>query len=244
MEKNTRILIVEDDMIIAANLSLQLSQLGYEITGIESRGEEAVVHARLNPPDLILMDVNLKGTLDGIETAKKIHEVRNVPIIYLTANNDEATFNRAKSTRPKAFISKPFNKLNLQRNVALVVEHIDSEKNGNGSETADVAVLNDRVFIRHQGKMIKLMLDQILYIEADRNYCKLATSIGDYLVVCTLKTIEHELDPTKFVRVHRSFMVNLSKLDVVAESHLEISRKTIPVSKSYKEQLMARLHML
>ncbi len=242
MEDKTRILIVEDDMIIAANLSLQLSQLGYEITGIESRGEEAVVHAQLNPPDLILMDVNLKGSLDGVETVRQIHQNRSIPVIYLTANNDEATFNRAKSTRPKAFISKPFNKLNLQRNVALVVEQLESQNDSITSR--DVAVLNDRVFIRHQGKMIKLMLDQILYIEADRNYCKLATTIGEYLVVCTLKTIEQELDPTQFIRVHRSFMVNLSKLDVVADSHLEISRKTIPVSKSYKEQLMARLHML
>lgn len=244
MKKKTRILIVEDDMIIAANLSLQLNQLGYEITGIESRGEEAVVHSKLNPPDLILMDVNLKGTLDGIETIQEIHKFQHIPVIYLTANNDEATFNRAKNTCPKAFIAKPFNKLNLQRNVALVVEQFKAELNGKGAETGDVAVLNDRVFIRHQGKMIKLLLEEILYIEADRNYCRLATTSGDYLVVCTLKTIEQELDPSQFVRVHRSFMVNLSKLDVVADGHLEISRKTIPISKSYKEQLIARLHML
>ena len=244
METKSRILIVEDDMIIAANLSLQLSQLGYEITGIESRGEEAVVHAQLNPPDLILMDVNLKGTLDGIETVQKIQETQQIPVIYLTANNDEATFNRAKATRPRAFISKPFNKLNLQRTVALVGEQLSIPVKANGQQTGDVAILNDRVFIRHQGKMIKLLLDHILYIEADRNYCKITTDSGDYLVVCTLKNIEQELDPAKFVRVHRSFMVNLSKLDVVAEGHLEIARKTIPISKSYKEHLMARLHTL
>lgn len=244
METKSRILIVEDDMIIAANLSLQLSQLGYEITGIESRGEEAIVHTQLNPPDLILMDVNLKGLLDGIETVKKIQETQQIPVIYLTANNDEATFNRAKDTRPRAFISKPFNKLNLQRTVALVGEQIKVPERRNGQETDKVAILNDRVFIRHQGKMIKLLLDHILYIEADRNYCKITTDSGDYLVVCTLKNIEQELDPSKFVRVHRSFMVNLSKLDVVAEGHLEIARKTIPISKTYKEQLMARLHTL
>ena len=244
MEQKKRILIVEDDMIIAANLSLQLSQLDYEITGIESRGEEAVVHAQLNPPDLMLMDINLKGALDGIATVKKIHEKQDIPIIYLTANNDEATFNRAKSTCPKAYISKPFNKLDLQRTVALVVEQIRSQKRAEKQQNGEVAVLNDRVFIRHNGKMIKLLLDQILYVEADRNYCKLATTTGDYLVVCTLKNIEAELDPSRFVRVHSSFIVNLSKLDVVADGHLEIARKIIPISKSYKDQLMARLHTL
>lgn len=244
MEQKKRILIVEDDMIIAANLSLQLSQLNYEITGIESRGEEAILHAQLNPPDIILMDINLKGALDGIETAGKIHEFQAIPVIYLTANNDEATFNRAKNTCPRAFISKPFNKLDLQRTVALVAEQVRSASDTAIQQNGEVAVMNDRVFIRHNGKMIKLLLEQILYIEADRNYCKLVTTTGEYLVVCTLKTIEGELDTARFVRVHRSFMVNLAKLDVVAEGHLEIARKTIPISKSYKEQLMARLHTL
>ncbi len=244
MENTKRILIVEDDMIIAANLSLQLSQLSYEITGIESRGEEAILHAQVNPPDIILMDINLRGALDGIETARKIRDYQDIPIIYLTANNDEATFNRAKDTCPRAFISKPFNRLDLQRTIALVAEQIRSDSDGKKQDNGEVAVLNDRVFIRHNGRMIKLLLEQILYIEADRNYCKLVTTSGEYLVVCTLKTIEGELDTSRFVRVHRSFMVNLAKLDVVAESHLEIARKTIPISKSYKEQLMARLHTL
>ena len=134
--------------------------------------------------------------------------------------------------------------MDLQRTIALVAEQIRSDSDGEKQDKGEVAVLNDRVFIRHNGRMIKLLLEQILYIEADRNYCKLVTTSGEYLVVCTLKTIEGELDTSRFVRVHRSFMVNLAKLDVVAESHLEIARKTIPISKSYKEQLMARLHTL
>ena len=77
MDNKKRILIVEDDMIIAANLSLQLSQLSYEITGIESRGEEAILHAQVNPPDIILMDINLRGALDGIETARKIRDYQD-----------------------------------------------------------------------------------------------------------------------------------------------------------------------
>ena len=107
MNRKFRILIVEDDMIIAANLSLQLTKLGYEVTGIESRGEEALYHAQANGPDIVLMDVNLKGEWDGIETVRRIQETRDIPIVYLTANNDENTFLRAKSTHPHAFISIP-----------------------------------------------------------------------------------------------------------------------------------------
>src|SRR5680860_1389495 len=82
MEDTVRILIVEDDMIIGANLSLQLVNLGYEITGIESRGEEALAHALANTPDIILMDINLKGKLNGIDTVSAIQTEKDIPIIY------------------------------------------------------------------------------------------------------------------------------------------------------------------
>lgn len=243
LEKSVRILIVEDDMIIGANLSLQLIQLGYEVTGIESRGEEAIVHALANTPDIILMDINLKGMLNGIETVSAIQAKMDIPIIYLTANSDEATFSKAKKTRPKAFITKPFNKLNLQRTIALVVEQLRETKNGRTSLPV-VEIMNDRIFIRHNGKLEKLLLEDILYVEADRNYCTIKTGAAAYVLSSTLKTMEEKLPPTVFTRVHRSYMVNITKLDIVAEGHLEIGRKVIPLSKTYKELLFGRLRMV
>lgn len=232
-------------MIIAANLSLQLTKLGYEVTGIESRGEEAVHHALVNSPDIVLMDVNLKGDLDGIETVNIIRQRSDVGVVYLTANNDEATFGRAKATQPQAFISKPFHKLNLQRTIALVAEQlVESSEPELPRSSNSFEVMDDRIFVRHGGKMVKILLDHILYVEADRNYCNIVTENGDYLVVSTLKSIENRLRNGNFIRVHRSFLVNISKLDSLAESHLEIRRKTIPVSRSYKESLMGRLQTI
>ena len=242
MEK-ARILIVEDDMIIAANLSLQLTNLGYEITGIESRGEEAIGHVRTNAPDLLLMDVNLKGSLSGIATVKAIQEFCDIPVIYVTANSNEATFNKAKETHPKAFISKPFNKLELQRNIELVVEQI-AEKSQKPKFSAGIEVLGDRIFVRHQGKMEKLLLDDIQFIEADRNYSTIVTDVGRFTLTSTLKTMEEKLPKSHLVRVHRSYIVNISKLDVVADHHLEIGRKVIPLSKSHKELLMRRIQTI
>lgn len=242
--KNTiRILIVEDDMIIGANLSLQLTHLGYEVTGIESLGEEAVAHALSNTPDIILMDINLKGAMNGIATVVAIQDKIDIPIIYLTANSDDATFSAAKKTHPKAFITKPFNKLNLQRTIALVVEQLGDHANGR-KNLEQIEVLKDRIFVRHNGKMAKLLLADILYVEADRNYCTITTNAAAYVLSSTLKTMEEKLPSSQFLRVHRSYMVNLSKLDVVAEGHLEIGRKVIPLSKSYKELLYGRIHMI
>jgi DNA-binding LytR/AlgR family response regulator len=244
MGSKTRVLIVEDDMIIAANISLQLSKLGYEITGIESRGEEAINHARLNTPDLVLMDINLKGSIDGIETAFAMQTNTDIPIVYITANNDEATFEKAKKTHPFAFIAKPINMRALHRTLSLVQEQIN-RRNKNESEKEEIIeFLNDRIFIRHHGQMIKLLLEEILFVEADRNYCHIITSKQTYLLTATLKVMHDKLPSSIFVRVHRSYIVNITQLDVVAESHVEINRKVIPLSKSYKESLLRHLQTI
>ncbi|WP_425237559.1 LytR/AlgR family response regulator transcription factor [Ulvibacterium sp.] len=245
MTDKIRILVVEDDMIIAANISLQLTNLGYEVTGIETKGEGAILNANVNPPDIILMDINLRGTLDGVQTAQTIQKKADIPIIYLTANTDEASFLRAKETRPLAFITKPFIKLNLQRTIALAVERLrENEGKKEFGEKMDLQILDDRIFVRHNGKMAKLLLDDILYIEADRNYCTIVTTISNYVLASTLKTMQESLPASKFVRVHRSYMVNIAKLDVVGENHLEIGRIVIPFSKSQREFLLGRLHTI
>ena len=115
MNNLIKILIVEDEMIIGAKISMQLTSLGYEVTAILPRGEDALLHIEKNIPDIVLLDINLKGALDGIQTAEALMVKHAIPIIYLTANSDEATFNRAKHTVPAAFISKPFKQLDLQR---------------------------------------------------------------------------------------------------------------------------------
>lgn len=240
MEK-IRILIVEDEMILAANISLQLIKLGYEVTGIETRGEEAIHHALDNNPDLILLDIHLNGKLDGISTAKAIQQKKAIPLIYLSANIDEEIFTLAKETNPYAFIAKPFNMLDLERTIALVINQI-SKKPQDENLRENIEFLEDRIFIRYQNKLIKVMLAEIWFIEAERNYCKIVTSTHTYTIVCILGQLIEKLSNPNFIRIHRSFIVNISHLDAVAEGHLEIGRKIVPISKAYKNQLFKRIH--
>src|SRR4051812_34321908 len=123
MDTSIKILVVEDEMLIGAKISMLLTNMGYDVTGILPRGEDALIHVEENKPDIILLDINLKGKIDGIETATILQQ-KNIPVIYLTANADEATFNRAKLTRPAAFISKPFKQLDLQRAIELTIIHL------------------------------------------------------------------------------------------------------------------------
>lgn len=242
-----KILIVEDEMIIAANISLQLTELGYEVTGIIPRGEEALVSIERERPDILLMDISLKGTLDGVETVQIMQNDYDIPVIYLTANADDVNFNRAKSTNPYAFISKPFKKLDLQRAIELTVNRIendDSHIKQNNEEKSSPFLLCDSIFVRHHEKMVKVDIKDILYIEAERNYCRIHSKEKEYLLVMTLKDMDEKLPQKHFIRVHRSFIVNLAQIDEVASSYVVIARKAIPVSKTLKEELLNRLQTI
>lgn len=247
MGEKVKLLIVEDEMIIAAHISLQLSEMGYEVTGIVPRGEEALVHVKENPPDIILLDINLKGELDGIETARQMQRTRNIPVIYLTANADDAHFNKAKDTHPYGFIAKPFKKLDLQRAIELTVSQISCRDGGNNavdSQKDETFILSDCIFVRHLNSMVKVSIQDILYIEAERNYCRIFSNSKEYLVVMTLKEMDSKLPSRHFLRVHRSYIVNISQVKEVATSHIVLGRKAIPISKSLKEELLKRLQTI
>jgi len=244
MTTKTKILIVEDEMIIAANISLQLTSLGYEVTAIISRAEEALLHMEQQQPDILLLDINLKGAIDGIEMAQLMQKSYNIPIIYLTANADEAHFNRAKSTNPYAFISKPFKKLDLERAIELTINRIKLDKASPFLEKIPPFILSDSIFVRHLEKMVKVDIKDILYIEAERNYCRIYSKIKEYLLVMTLKDLDEKLPQKHFIRVHRSFIVNLSQIDEIATNHIVIAKKAIPVSKTLKEELLNRLQTI
>ena len=248
MDTLIKILVVEDEMIIAAKISMQLTSLGYEVTGILPRGEQAIQQVKENRPDIILLDINLKGELDGIETARQVQLFADIPIIYLTANSDEATFNRAKPTRPSAFISKPFKQLDLQRAIELTIsrmaEHSTSISTENKTDDAQPFILSDRIFVRYKEKMIKILITDILYVEADRNYSRIFTKDKEYLLSITLKIIEEKLPALFFQRIHRSYLINIAEVDEVSESQVFIAQKSIPLSAGMKEQLMQRIQTL
>lgn len=243
MQSPLKILIVEDEMLIAVNIAMQLESIGYEVVGIVPRGIEAVNSAKLDKPDLVLMDINLKGEMDGIETAIAIQKERKMPIIYLTANSDEAHFNRAKATNPYAFISKPFKKLDLQHAIELAAERILQENCEVKAEMPKL-ILTDRIFVKQNDLMCKILIADILYLEADRNYCQVYTHDKNYLLVNTLKNMEDKLPTEAFQRVHRSFIVNINQVQEFNHNHLTVGNKILPLSKELRADLVARLHTI
>lgn len=251
-----KILLVEDDMIIAADVSMQLQQLGYEVMDILSEGEEVLPLLEQGLPDIIIMDIHLKGQIDGVQTAQMVYDKYQLPIIFLTANSDEHTFNRAKATKPYAFIAKPFKRRDLIRAIELVISRLAASEQGEEAllkpsdqqieEVPLPFILSDRIFVRHHHQMIKIYLKEILFVQAERNYCKIQTSQREYLMSIPLKRIEEKLPLEDFVRTHRSFLVNVEKIDTLSEhfDSLMIKNHKIPISRSLKNQVIRRLQMI
>jgi CheY-like chemotaxis protein len=118
---NSKILIVENERIVAKDIKQLLENLGYEVVGISSTGEDALKKTRETNPDLILMDIILTSKVDGIETAQQINELYHIPFIYLTAYYDDEILERASLTQPDGYITKPFNSVGLHTAIQMAL---------------------------------------------------------------------------------------------------------------------------
>jgi len=124
----TKVLVVEDQAIVALNIKIRLKNLGYAVPSTAVSGEEAIKEAELTNADLVLMDIMLKGDMDGIEAARIIKSRFGTPIIYLTACTDFETLERAKLTDPEGYISKPFKEEDLYKNIETALLKNQSKK--------------------------------------------------------------------------------------------------------------------
>ena len=129
-----RILIVEDGLIMARDIERRLQSMGYGVVGLATSGEEAIKSVTHAKPDLVLMDVRLKGSIDGIQTAAKIHTLTDVPIVYVTAYSDDATLTRARQTEPFGYVLKPFEEKELRTTIEMALYRHDMYRKMRESE--------------------------------------------------------------------------------------------------------------
>jgi CheY-like chemotaxis protein len=129
-----KLLIVEDDWLVAEDTKNKLNDLGYAVTAMVSSGEEAIEKVEKYAPDLVLMDIVLKGEMDGIEAAEKIHTRFDIPVLYLTAYADEQLLERAKITEPFGYIIKPLEDAALHTAIEIALYKHKMEKRIRGKE--------------------------------------------------------------------------------------------------------------
>ena len=236
MNKIENILIVEDEALIADQLAVMLESEGYSITEIVDEAEEVFSALNENKVDLILLDINLAGAMDGIDIAHRINADFKIPFLFLSSNTEPTTLKRMSVTQPVTFITKPF-----QKETVLAALELAKQRNAPLQEKNEH---NDQLFVKNGHVWEKVKLSELLYIEAQDNYIALHTTSGRKMILMPMKTIEEQLDEQQFLRVHRSYIVNMNVIDTVGPKHLMIGKTEIPMSSSGKEKVMQRIARL
>lgn len=246
------ILVVEDESIVSKDIQHSLKKLGYNVVGAAATGEKALELVRLERPDIVLMDIMLKGEMNGIETAEIIRNELAIPVIFLTAYADESTLAKAKVTEPYGYIIKPFKEIDLHTSIEMAIykhakeQEIIRERDLLFSIIENKEVSADFIFVKSNSRLVKLKTEDIYYIEALKDYVVIHTADTRYTIHSTMKDIESKMGTTDFVRVHRSFIVRLDKIASIEFPNLtlENDKKVIPIGGSYRDDLNNRIRMV
>jgi len=247
MSQKHKILIVEDDLVIAKNLQMMLKKMDYQVVKVLDSGEALLGALQQEIPDLILLDINLAGALDGIDTAQQLKKTFDIPFIFLTALSDRPTLERAKITEPQAYLIKPVESEPLRNaiEIALYKSAKNSETPAKPTESHQESFfINNHFFVKAKNRLEKVHLEDVLWLEAKDIYCVIKTTKGQYVVSHTLKKLEKQFPSASFMRVHRSYMVALESIDAIEDNNLVISEQYIPIGKTYKSDLLERLRII
>jgi len=249
MDQNVTVLIVEDEGIVALELQESLQNEGFEVVAIVDNGPEALEIIKKEEIDIVLLDINIKGAWDGIETALQLKKQKNIPFIYVTAYADTNTFERAKATMPSAYLVKPFRINDLRKAIELAMFHFTQQQENyqlareklSKKENTDldgILHFNNAIFIKQNYKYNKIGYDDILFLKADGNYTYIQTASKKHIVKYSLQNVIDIFNTDNFIRVHRSFAINMNHLTSFNETAIFINEEEIPIGRNYKDTFM------
>ena len=223
-----KILVVEDELIIAEDIRMMLEDLGYDVIGTAPGYSEAIELLNINLPDVVLIDILLAGEKDGIALAENIREKYNLPFIFITSHSDTATVERAKSVHPDGYLVKPFEKKDLYTSIEIAFSNFIS-KEETEVEKEDSFFLKDSIFIRKDYLLIKIRFNDLKWVKSDGNYLELYCKDEKHLVRSSLKNFVQRLPANQFLQVHKSYLVNLEHIRSIDHRNVRIDDDLIPM---------------
>ncbi|MVM33113.1 response regulator [Spirosoma sp. HMF4905] len=247
--ERVKILIIEDEPILAMELSDNLEEEGYDVVGTANNGRKALDLFKRQSVDLLLCDINIKGDWDGIQTIHHLTAERPVPVIYLTALTDRQTLERAKQTYPAAYVTKPYQLHSLRTTIELAIYNFtvravaisatppipaSSGRDPLGREV--ILQINNYLFIKQNNQFVKVNLSDLLYLEADNIYTNLFTNGRKYVLRLTLSGVLERINQPDLVRIHRSYAVNINKVESFNEAEVRVGQQLISLSRTHKDE--------
>lgn len=248
--KNVKILLVEDQLVISRSIQAMLKKEGYILTDCIISGEEALESIKKNLPDLVLMDIHLKGEMNGIQTARSIMKNYHIPVIYITQDDSNDMYQDAIQTFPINYITKPFTENTLLRAIFTSVQYLKNN-------TLQPARQREEVFIyTSPGVYKKIKLSDIIYLEASGAYTNMYVS-GEHSeknktsarnnfikIARSSNKVTEQLNSSLLIQVHRSYFININKVDHYNIRKVFVEGNEIPVSKTYRAELERKLSFL
>ena len=242
------ILIIEDESIVALDLSTGLELDGYRVAGIAESGEEAIRLYDTHQVDIVLADIHLTGSRDGIDTVTELMKIRQVPVIYLTAFTDAATVARVKQTYPAAFLTKPYHIDNVRIAIELALHgfavfkeqqgqgRVIPKEGGPGKET--ILQMDDCIFIKYNYQFVKIRLTDILYVASEGNHIHLFAGEKKFVLRLSLNQLFEKLLFKQLVRIHRSYAVNMDAIQSFTDQDVMVGKTELPIGRNYKDEFM------
>ncbi|GGF27788.1 LytR/AlgR family response regulator transcription factor [Echinicola rosea] len=246
--KEERILVVEDDPDIAENIEEILELLGYVNIDIANSANQAIKVIKKYRPDLVFMDIKLKGDKDGIELGEIIQQMVDAPIVYVTSYSDPSIIERAKRIHPAGFIVKPFNTNDIHAIVEIVL--YNRRNQSASSETPKPSaespyLVADAVYIKSDNAYERVDYGDIYYVEANGNMVSIFTKNKTYTIRKSMKEMEEKLPSHLFLRVQKSYIVQLAQ--IASFSTKEINLKdgaVVQVGRQYYNSFLAKLNTI
>lgn len=236
-----KILVVEDEVLIADNICDALNDLGYEALEPAINFTEAIETIEAEKPDIAILDIQLSGKKTGIDLARKIKENYNFPFIFLTSNSDDLTINLAKEVMPPAYLIKPFSKEELFSSIEIALHNFSNKV---GDIKNENLIIKDSIFIKEKGFYTKICFKDILYLKSAHVYIEMIlTDNQKHLIRTSLNEILNNLN-TNFVRVHRGFIINTKYLTQINQNFIKLKNIEIPVGKKYREDIVKRINLI
>lgn len=236
-----KVLIVEDEFTIALDIETRLINLGYNVVGIALNYDEALPYLLESEIDLTLLDINLEDKKSGIDLGKLILKKFNIPVVFLTAYTDDQTFIKANEANPMGYLNKPFKDSDLDHTIKLAVKQFQNLKQSKPVEQTQENITKDFIFVKHKGQLVKINVNDILWIEALDNYTLIHLNDKKYIANSFLKDMLNTLGDN-FIRIHRSHAVALDKITTIEDNTLFINDIHLSISKSSKSNLLEKLN--
>jgi len=238
--KKINILVVHNERIIDDRLEGILSELDYHVVSNVNCPNEALNMIECEKIDLAILDINLKGGgSKGVELAHRINEAHDIPFVYLTSYSDVETIDAVKNTYPGACIVKPFSKEDLYSAIEITLANIKKIKDK--PLEINTTKSRDFFFYKTKGRQDKIAFKDILWVESANNYIVVKCSYKKFVLRETLEHFTSQLPANRFIRTHRSFAVQIDKIDTLNKSNLVIADQSVPVSRKYRSQVLKEL---